>query len=471
MVEPIADAATYNAIAAGLVGQHPYGAYYDLDWAVGGLMGRGILYPVFLAPFYAVAGEPAPAAAGWLNALLLLPLTTLLVSVAGRVAFSRRVGVAAGWAFALWFPAAWHTRYLLTETLTDLLVAATLALLALTIARTSRCAGFVLGVVLGALSISHAAFQFLPLVMVLALGIHFRVVSRRSLPIAGLVAAGVLCVHAPYVAIRTAADLPRLGAGAQGYGGGGGWTFYVASRAETGFAPIPDDYVIGDLSAPGQLQEVARRIARGELNVEPDLAEVIRRLAATPDAAHATLTDADYLHAGVHNLLEHPGRLPEKLRLNASTLFVLPSGLPSYDQQGGAVAAEEPAPRRLLSIWRPLSGALLALTLLGLAYLLLIRPGRIVLAVPFAFQTALVLVSLAEPRYVVPLWSSMFLVAACGVAGWWERLRSGEWNRRRLGAPRSGTPSDASDEARGVQTVGAQDLVVEPAFGNAVDAH
>ena len=426
MVEPVADASTYEAIATGLVGQRPYGEYYDLGWAIGGLTCRGLLYPLFLVPFYALAGEPVPELAGWFQALLLVPLTTILVFFTGRAAFSKGIGLLAAWGFALWFPAAWHTRYLLTETLVDLLLVAVLVLVALTIARKSRRAALAAGLALGALSITHGAFQFLPLVMVLALGAHFALVDRRALPLAALTVVGVLCVHAPYVAVRTLADLPSLGQGAQGYGGGAGWTFYVGSRAETGFIPVPDDYQIGDLSAPGQLQEVAARLARGELQIEPELASLIRERAAGPGALRATLTDGDYLRAGLRNLWEHPSKLPEKLQLNAATLFLLPSGLQAYGPTEALGPSFQPAEVRWYTkAWRPLSAVLFALTVLGLSYLLLFRRDRLVLAVPFVLQAGILLAALVEPRYAVPLWSSMFFLAAVGVAGWWSLLRSG----------------------------------------------
>ena len=146
------------------------------------------------------------------------------IYVAGREAFSRRVGLVAAWCFALWFPAAWHTQWLLTETTTDLLMAAVLALLALTLVRRSARVAGLTGVTLGVIGISHSAYQFLPWVMVVTMALWAAFGHGRARLVAAL-SLGVASVLLPFALAVTAAGQPHLGEGGRGYGGGGGWNF------------------------------------------------------------------------------------------------------------------------------------------------------------------------------------------------------------------------------------------------------
>jgi hypothetical protein len=414
---PQADAATYDAIASGLAGVNS-DAYYGLHWAIGGLADRGFLYPLPIALIYAIAGHPVPEAVGWIQALLFVPATTALIHVAGREAFSRRVGLVSAWMFAIWFPALWHTGWLVTESLTNLLMAGLLALTAAMLRRRTAILGVAVGAMLAVVALSHSAFLALPWVMVLALFVHFQVFDRTRIRVVSAVLGAFLVVWIPVTLGAAAFGLPRLGQGAQGYGGGGGWTFWAGSRAATDFTPGPTDQFVGDLSSFGQLLDVERRIERGELLVDPRLRATIRqKLDRADDPRAATLEDADYYRVGLENLLDSPGEWPRKLRRNATILFFVPGNLRLY-------IPERHAAGWITRPWRPLSAVLLMLAVVGIAWTALERRTRLVLALPLIVQVGLLMVFVTEPRYLIPLWSSMFLFAGVGVVYLAEALHT-----------------------------------------------
>ncbi len=426
MALPVADAHIYNVTAASLVGQHFFGPH----WAIKLVADRG-LYPAVVAGVYGLLGAPHPAAVGWLQALFMVPLTTYLIYVAGREALSRRAGLFSAWGFALWLPAQWYTLWLLTETLTDLLMALVLALLAAMLARKRKALALASGISLGVLSLAHPAYQVLPVILLLALAAHFLVYERKHVRLVFLVALGVFTVQVPHIVAVAEVPLPSLGQGGIGYGGGGGWGFYAGSRAETDFVPVPDDYRVSHLSAEGRLALVGRLIDRGEIHVEPHLLAIIRRNLRSPDPVRQALTDSDYYKAGAENLLDHPEKWPLKVEGNAGRLFLLPDRLQLYRDEPLAAnwrTTKWPFYERdhrttstwFLRPWRPLSALLVVCVVSGLLFVLLRRRDRLVLFVPLVAQTVLLIAILVEWRYVIPLWSSMFVLAGLGTVGWLE---------------------------------------------------
>ena len=424
-VSPVGDSVTYHMIAAGLTGQN-HDPYYGFHWAIGGLAARGFVYPSLVASVYWLLGGPHPGAIAWIQAVVMVPLTTFLIYVAGREAFSRRVGIVASWAFALWFPAVWHTMWLMTETLLNLMMALLVVLLAATIRRKSAKLALLCGVVSGLLSVGHSAYQFLPIALVLAFLAHLCFSGRRHFWLAGFIVIGIFFIQVPYRIAVIAADLPRLGQGAKGYGGGGGWGFYIASRFDTNFIGINDDNHLVDLAAPGQLIEVGRKIDRGEIHVKSHLLKIIRQKLALPDAVNQTLTDSDFYRAGIQNLLERPDKWPIKLENNVIELFVIPDGIRFY-------APDPTTATWFRKPWPALSKGLILCTLLGSLFAFWKHRDRLVLFVPAAFQSAVFIVVIVEWRYVIPFWSSMFLLAAAGVVGCLESLSAAwsQWSQRR----------------------------------------
>ena len=79
---------------------------------------------------------------------------------------------------------------------------------------------------------------------------------------------------------------------------------------------------------------------------------------------------------------------------------------------------EDPVPNAtwFRPVWRPLSAVLGVLAGAGLLYVILRRRDRLVLFVPLIFQVLLLLVTHADYRYVIPLWSSMFVLAGALLA-------------------------------------------------------
>ena len=429
MAMPVADAHFYDVTGAALVGQNTDPAFGP-HWALNGVADRG-LYPALVGAVYGLLGESRPGAVGWLQALVMVPLTTYLIYVAGREAFSRRIGLVSAWAFALWLPAQWHTLWLLTETLTNLVMALALAMLAALLARRNKAAAFLCGVSFGIVSLAHPAYQALPVIVLLALLVHFLVYERKLLRLVFYVTLGVSAVQIPHLVAVQAVPLPSLGQGGYAHGGGGGWTFYVSSRVATDFVPVPDDYRVSGLSAQGHLVRVGRLIDRGEVHVEPHLLAIIRKKLTIDDPVRQALTDSDYYKAGFQNLLDHPGKWPQKIEGNAGRLFLLPDRLQFYRDAplaSGWRKTTWPFYKRdnltkstwFRTPWRPLSGLLLACVISGLLFVLLRRRDRVVLFVPLVAQTAILMALLVEWRYVVPLWSSMFVLAAIGTLGWLE---------------------------------------------------
>lgn len=401
----IADARTYDAIAQGLASDDSY----ELSRAVDGLGMRGYAYPLIIAAVYGIAGFD-PGAVEWMQAAVFVPLTTLLIYLAGREAFSRRTGLIAAWLFALWLPAAWYSLWLTIETTLNLMAAILLALLAAALARGSPRLAILAGSASGLLSISHAAFQFLWIVLLVALTVYLWIRERRRFALAGFFALGTAAIILPYMVFTAAAHLPHLGEGARGYGGGGGWTFWIGSRWQTDFTLGPGDYEAGDLYGPGALVELGKKIDQGRVHVEPHLLKTIRAKLARPDAEQLTLTDGDYYRAGLENLLDRPGKWPRKLGRNAETLFLVPRDL--------NFLPEDPLPSQtwFRPLWRPLSAMLAVLSLAGLFYVLARRRDDVILVVPLVFQLLLLMVTHADYRYIIPLWSSMFLLAGAALA-------------------------------------------------------
>ncbi len=401
-VRPIFDATLYSGVASGLLGlPDPVLPPVDHEWAIEAGAVRGFVYPLFVAAVYAIRGGADYLSAELLQGLLFPPLTTLLIYLAGREAFSRRTGLIGAWLFALWFPVAWHSRFLLTETMLAFLVALLLACVAGLVARRNPRLALLTGLAAGVISIAHPAYQLVWLVLGIAVLAQF---GRR---LASLYALGATVVIV-YRLFLFSADLPYPGQGLIGrgqvaYGSGGGWTFYSSSRWETGFRVTVDDRrLLAMWNRP--FGDVVEKVDSGGIAVEDDLRAAILRKAGEPGAR---LTDADFYRAGLANLLERPDKWPERMKVNTASLFLLPADL--------AFAPGDPERPALRPVWRPLSAIFALLSAAGLLLIALRRRDRLILFVPALFQATLFLTTtISETRYSVPLWPAMFLLA--GVA-------------------------------------------------------
>ena len=415
--KPESDALLYHWLASAIAGLGVPGQ--TLRYAVDGMAIRGWTQPSLMAGTYAVVGQALPAVFAWLQGVVMIPATTALVYVAGRFAFDRTVGLVAAWAFALWFPLVYYTTWLMPETTVGLVVAGCLALLAVLIARGGTAVAIAFGIALGILSLTHSAWQFVPVVTIGALALHFRLYDRSHLRLAAWTAIGAVAIVGPYTIAQTAADLPQAGQGGLGYGAGGGWGFWVGSRSWTHFLPVADDYKIANLNAPGGVVKIARLLDDGKLHTDSHLARVIRRKASAPDAATAQIADGDFYDAGIQNLLEHPGAWPDKLYGGLKTIF-----LPTPDLTFFAARLATPnltffaAPvdatwfRRP---WRSIAPWVAGLMLAGILLVLVRMRNRLVLFVPLLLQTVLFLSGTPETRYGYPLLSSVFLLASYAV--------------------------------------------------------
>jgi hypothetical protein len=326
--------------------------------------------------------------------------------VTGRFAFGRTVGLVAAWAIALWFPLTYYTTWLMPETTVAFVVAACLALLAVVITRGGIGVAVALGIALGILSLTHSAWQFVALVTIFALALHFRLYDRGRLRLAGWAAIGALTILGPYAIAQNAADLPQPGQGGLGYGAGGGWGFWVGSRAWTDFLPVADDYTIANINAPGGIVKMSRLVSQGKLHPDRHITAVIRSKAVGPGAATAQITDGDFYDAGVQNLLERPGRWPDKLYRGLKTIFLPAPDLTFFAPPVAATWFRSP--------WRSIAPWVVGLMLAGLAMVLVKLRNRLVLFVPLLMQSVLFVVGTPESRYGYPLLSSVFLLASVG---------------------------------------------------------
>ncbi len=401
-VKPIFDAILYSGVASGLLGlPDPVIPPVDREWAIEAGAVRGFVYPLFVAAVYAIRGSADYLTAELLQGLLFPPLTALLIYLAGREAFSRRTGLIGAWLFALWFPIAWHSRFLLTETTLAFLMAVLLACLAGLAARRNPRLALLTGLTAGVISIAHPAYQLVWLVLGIAVLAQF---GRRFASLYALGAA----VFIVYRLFLFSADLPypgqgQIGRGQIGYGSGGGWTFYISSRWETGFRPTVDDRRISAMWYR-PFGEIVGKVDSGDIVVEDDLRAAILRKDGVPGAR---LTDADFYRAGLANLLESPGKWPERLKVNAASLFLVPADL--------ALAPGDPESPVLRPVWRPLSVILALLSAAGLVLIALRRRDRLILFVPALLQATFFLAATtSETRYAVALWPPMFLLV--GVA-------------------------------------------------------
>lgn len=402
-VEPVADAATYVRAASGVT-MHPV-VDTTLAWSAGSMAMRGVTYPLLIAVLLTVGGSLTFVA--WFQSVILVPSTVALLYLTGRRAFSVPVGLMVAWGYALWAPAQIYTSLFMQETWLSFLIALLLYLLTRCITGGGTWSYISTGLLLGVLAITHSAFQFVGLVTLVALLLHrwrYRDGMRWR---TALVGAGMVAIVLPSLLIRGAFDLPQQGEGARGYGGGGGWTFWIGSNPDLGFRQPVDGYKFSELGAEGEFAEVLDQVRSGELYADPHLKAIILAKAQSADLQHETLTDADFYRAGVQNLLSEPALLPVKVTSGMAKLLSVPPGL-GYYRTGPSTAAPG-AP------WQFFSYALFVLGGAGILMLAISRRDRLILIVPLAVQASVLILAFPESRHVIPLWGSLFLFAGVAV--------------------------------------------------------
>ncbi len=402
-VEPVADASTYVRAASGIT-THPV-LDTTLAWSAGSMAMRGVTYPALIAVLLTVGGSLTFVA--WFQSLVLVPSTVALLYLTGRRAFSVPIGLVVAWSYALWAPAQIYTSLFMQETWLSFLISLLLYLLTRCITGGGSGSFVSTGLLLGVLSITHSAFQFVGLVTLGALILHrWRYNDGRRWRTA-LLAAGMLAVVLPSLVVRSAFDLPQQGEGARGYGGGGGWTFWIGSNPDLGYRQPVDGYKFSELGAEGEFAEVLDQVRSGELYADPHLKAIILAKAGSSDLAHETLTDADFYKAGVQNLLSEPARLPVKVTSGVTKLVAVPPGLSYYRTEPSAAAPGAP--------WQFFSYVLFAVGGAGILLVAIARRDRLILVVPLAVQATVLILAFPENRHVIPLWGSLFLFSGVAV--------------------------------------------------------
>lgn len=402
-VPPVADAASYVRAASGL-STHP-ALESTLSWSVGSMAMRGITYPLLIATLLTLAGSLA--AVVWFQSLVLVPATVALLFLTGRRAFSAPVGLVAAWWYALWVPAQIYSSLLMQETWLSFLVALLLYLLSRCVTGGGWRVHLAAGLLLGCLAVTHSAFQFVGVATIVALAVHrWRYRDQRP-GYTLLLGLGLVAILLPSMVIRGVYDLPQQGEGARGYGGGGGWTFWIGSNPALGFRQPVDGNKFAELTAEGEFAEVLRQVRAGELATDPNLTRIILAKSGSADLAHEKLTDADFYRAGIANLLSDPGAWPRKAARGLNTLMTVPAGLAYYRSAPSAAAPGAP--------WQFLSYTLFVVGFAGVFLIAASRRSRLILAVPFLVQFSVLLAAFPENRHVIPLWGSLFLFGAVTV--------------------------------------------------------
>lgn len=423
---PQHDAESYDIIARLVAGYGLPDKTPDESFEIGlhGLFRRGFIYPAIVGFVYRALGAPDYSAVYLLQAIL-LPVAVLLTYLAGSTAFDRRTGMISSLLYALYLPAVWHTGFLLTETVLAVLFALMLWMLARYVNHQSPLTSCFLGLVTGLLSISHPIWVFSPAVLCVSLFFTYRRREKRWLIARKLsfVVLGLLAVLVPWHAVRIAWNLPQLGQGGTGFGAGGGFTFYVGSRAETRGQTVPEDYLVVETYFPiGRLRDLFERVQTGEVTIEPILLKIIEEKLASPDQVDWTLTDFDYYRAGIENWLDRPWQIPYLVAIKTYWFLLDVNNTPSY-----------PMPESVLYnySWRVffkmLNWPTLILTLIGLAVVRRRYPDRLVLFAGLIYQTLAVLLTYPDNRYKYPGMSAMALLVAVGslwAAGYVIRRRA-----------------------------------------------
>lgn len=387
-----------------------------------GLIVRSYAYPLFIALVYRLAGAPSPGYIAFIQSVFFLPLTVFLTYRLGRKTLSPAIGLLAAGFLSFYLPLVWHAQLLLTETFYGLLTTLFLLVVAWLLETARPSTAMVAGVLLGLLSISHSDWQFLVWIMLplIAFSLFLRHGGRRWRNASLAAVAGAMLVIAPLQVMRTRHGLPQMGQGGLGYGSGGGWTFYVGSRAETRGLAINEDYLLSSTyPSPRHLAALHDKLKSKEVTLEPVIMESISRKLALPNEADHFLRDADYYRAGLTNWLDQPMQIPG-LILDKAAFFLLSEGNTLY----GGYPASALYGQRWEGLFHWLRSPLLILAVVGFAIFFTGYRGQMVLFIPLVLQTLVPLLTSPEVRYQYPNLPTVFLLAALAMAEIYGKART-----------------------------------------------
>ncbi|MBI2841622.1 MAG: glycosyltransferase family 39 protein [Acidobacteria bacterium] len=423
---PSNDAELYHRIGGAISGR-PDPFFAIPGRTLTGLYVRGITYPALLALVYWVTRGPHVGAVTFLQGVVILPLLVLLTYLTGRRVFDHRTGILAAWITALWLPFVWHTAWIMTEIWQTLLVSLFLCFYALSITKGGKTFAGLSGIFLGIVSLSHSAYQYLPWAVVATLILHYRRHLWERAREHMVFGAGLFIILLPFHAVRIYENLPSLGQGGLGFGGGGAWAFYIGSRPETKWYVIPDDFKYTDATTLQSFKRVVGQIESGEIWMEPTLRQIIMERQTSIDPAARRLKQSDFYRAGLRNWLEAWYLLPNMVWTKACQYFSIRVGFGPAPRP----AISPLSPMFMILNWIYVDRLLLLLASAGLALVIGVRTNRLLIFVPLLFQTALFLASQPVWRYSYPLTPSMILLAAYPICLLWAR--HGQRARREFG--------------------------------------
>ncbi len=189
------DARGYDMLASNLLDGHGFSMKGEAPYLPETV--RTPLYPAFVASTYFIIGRHPEAVI--FAQILLDGLTVLLLYHLTRMLAGRRAGLAAALLYAL-TPGQWRfTTELMTEMLLVFLLTLTLCLFVRYLRRPRRWLAVLLGLVMGLSILCKPNVQYLPLILVVGLAIHFRRQPRRLAESVAIVLGVTMLVLAPWL--------------------------------------------------------------------------------------------------------------------------------------------------------------------------------------------------------------------------------------------------------------------------------
>jgi tetratricopeptide (TPR) repeat protein len=374
-----------------------------VDWARqiagGDLIGQAVfyqapLYPYFLGGLLKLFGDgllPVRLAQAVIGSI-----ACLLLAGAGRRFFSRRAGIVAGLALALYAPAIFLDSLIQKSVLDGLLVCLLLWLLSGNITRPGRGGWFWIGITLGALILTRENALVLILAFALWFVVSDQLKARQRLALAACFLAGLLAILLP-VALRNRSV--------------GGEFHLTTSQLGTNL------YIGNNPAATGSY--VALRPGRGSPEFERRDATELAQLAEGRSLTPAEVSDfwvgrtIDYIRA-------KPGAW---LALMLRKTAMLSNTLEFVDTEDQYTYAEYSLPLKLTG-WITHFGVLVPLALLGICVTWHDRHRLWLLYAMLALFSLSVVAFYVVARYRFPLVPILILFSAAGLVGLSEFMRT-----------------------------------------------
>lgn len=221
------DSAEYHNLGVSIVQERSYAGTY-----------RAPGYPALLSAVYAAAGSDSLLPVYAVQSLLLALTLLIVYRIALRISCSVRLSIAAVALCAIWPPIVLSAGDVMTETLSGLLVAVSLLLLMQAMEKPRVWTCLLLGIVLGAASLTKGAFLLFALAVPVLVALSGKS-YRRQVVLAALTLVGIVITVSPwtYRNYRATGELVPVQTGAGMNFFLGNWPDYWKQRYEFGTYP------------------------------------------------------------------------------------------------------------------------------------------------------------------------------------------------------------------------------------------